>query len=293
MFGLANHPAQQRMKTQDLSLESKLESQTVGVVQRRNLLTVEKEHWKPPVHSSGPGLAQKAKLILFRFLDLQSGTIWRDLAAELPQVKGTVLDVGCGIQPFRHMFSPETRYIGLDSIDSKAHFGYETPDTLYYSGTVWPLADHSVDFILCTETLEHIPEPAPFLDEAYRCLKPGGRMLLTVPFAARWHFIPYDYWRYTPSGLDNLLKNAGFSKVQVFARGNQFTVACYKMMAVVFALLLPISSSAVVRLMSRLLGVLCLPMLVVTAVLANISLGIDGSVDCLGYTVTAQRPLRL
>jgi len=258
-------------------------------LQRRNLLEVKKEHWKPPVYSSAPGMIQKVKLALFRFLDLQSGTIWRDLAAELPQVKGTVLDVGCGIQPFRHMFGSGTRYIGLDSVNSKEHFGYETPDTLYYSGLVWPVAEHEIDFILCTETLEHIPDPAPFLAEAARCLKPGGRILLTVPFAARWHFIPHDYWRYTPSGLNNLLKQAGFTSVRVFARGNQFTVACYKLMAVIFALLLPVSPNFAVSWLSRLLGVLCLPLLFVSSVLANLTLGIDGSVDCLGYTVTAER----
>ena len=256
---------------------------------RRNLLGLEKEHWKPPVYSRGPGLFNALKLALFRFLDLQSGTIWRDLKAELPSVQGTVLDVGCGIQPFRPMFAPTVRYIGLDSADSKAHFGYEAPDTLYYSGDVWPVADRTADFILCTETLEHIPDPAVFLREAFRSLKPGGRLLLTVPFAVRWHFIPYDYWRYTPSGLDNLLRKAGFDEVGVFARGNQFTVACYKVMAFFFSLLFPVSGNFPVRSVLRLLGLLSLPFLFLTAAAANLTLGIDGTVDCLGYTVLARR----
>jgi hypothetical protein len=100
------------------------------VHQRKNLLHLEKEHWRPPVYSRGAGFARQLKILLFRFLDLQAGTIWDDLSAELPSVKGVVLDVGCGIQPFRHMFSPEVKYIGIDTADSKAHFGYEAPDTL-------------------------------------------------------------------------------------------------------------------------------------------------------------------
>ncbi len=258
--------------------------------QRRNLLQGGKEYWKPPVYSNHPGLVQKIKLSLFRFLDLQAGTIWRDLRTELPQVKGTVVDAGCGIQPFRNLLSAGTRYIGLDSVNSEEHFGYETPDTLYYSGVVWPLSDGAADFILCTETLEHIPEPAPFLGEAFRCLKPGGRLLLTVPFAARWHFIPYDYWRYTPSGLEILLGKAGFSSIRVFARGNQVTVACYKVMAVVFALLHPVSPHFPIRFLSLFAGALSLPLLFVTAVLANLTMGFDGWADCLGYTVWAERP---
>jgi SAM-dependent methyltransferase len=256
---------------------------------RRNLLHLEKEHWRPPVYSGG-GALQRLKLVLFRFLDLQSATIWRDLARILPQVTGTVLDVGCGIQPFRRMFSAQVRYVGVDTVDSKAHFGYETPDTLYYSGDTWPVADQTADFILCTETLEHIPDPEVFLKEAFRTLKLGGRALFTVPFAARWHFIPYDYWRYTPSGLGRLLQRAGFTGVEVFARGNQLTVACYKVMALCFALLAPVHTNGLVRIAARLLGLLSLPFLFVTALLANLTLGIDGSVDCLGYTFLAERP---
>ncbi len=267
-----------------------METKTNPAVQRRNLLQGGKEHWKPPVYSNRPGFVQKVKIILFRFLDLQAGSIWRDLRAELPQVKGTVVDAGCGVQPFRGLFSAGTHYIGLDSVDSKKHFGYEAPDTLYYSGVVWPLADGTADFILCTEALEHIPEPVLFLGEAFRCLKPGGRLLLTVPFAARWHFIPHDYWRFTPSGLEILLGKAGFSPVRIFARGNQLTVAFYKVMAIIFALLFPVSPFFPIRLLSFLAGLLSLPLLFVTAVLANFTLGFDGWADCLGYTVWGEKP---
>ncbi|HUO57548.1 MAG TPA: class I SAM-dependent methyltransferase [bacterium] len=256
---------------------------------RRNLLNVQKEHWKPPVYSGGEGLAAKLKRQLFLLLDLQSGTIWRDMARELPFARGKVLDVGCGIQPFRHMFPTAVHYQGLDSIYSKEHFGYEAPDTLYYKGDRWPVRDRSVDFILCTETLEHIPEPKVFLKEAQRVLRPSGRILLTVPFAARWHFIPYDYWRYTPSGLERLLLGAGFDKVSVYARGNQLTVACYKIMAFIFSILLPVHPNPFVRFLTRVAGLISLPLLFAATALANLTLGIDGTVDCLGYTVTAER----
>ena len=69
----------------------------------------------------------------------------------------------------------------------------------------------SVENVLATETLEHVSRPVRFLAEARRCLSPGGRLMLTVPFAARWHYIPHDYWRFTPSGLRQLLTDAGFN----------------------------------------------------------------------------------
>jgi SAM-dependent methyltransferase len=227
--------------------------------------------------------------MIFRFLDLQAKTIWKDLSEELPKVKGTVLDMGCGMQPFRHMFSPDVKYIGVDTVDAKTHFGFEAPDTLYYSGKIWPVADQTADFILCTETLEHVLDPASFLQEAFRCLKPGGRLLLTVPFEARWHFISHDYWRYTPAGLNSLLKKARFTSIQVFARGNQLTVVCYKIMSFILSLIFPMHSNIFFEWVCRLVGIISTPILLLSAILANLTLNKSGSVDCLGFTASAEK----
>jgi len=59
--------------------------------------------------------------------------------------------------------------------------------------TAIPEPDASFDAILCTEVLEHIPEPTKALDEFARLLKPGGKLVLTAPFASIVHFAPYHY----------------------------------------------------------------------------------------------------
>jgi len=163
---------------------------------RTNMVGASSETWRPQLFA-----ATTTPLSLFlarvrRFFDIQAGSAWRDLSAVLPSLQGTVLDVGCGAQPFRSMVSPQATYSGIDTDAAKAHFGYEMPNTTYFSGDVWPVADASVNVVLCTETLEHVLETRRFLAEAARSLAPGGTLLLTVPFAARWHFIPYDYWRF-------------------------------------------------------------------------------------------------
>ena len=155
--------------------------------------------------------------------------------------------------------------------------------------TFWPIASHSCDLILATETLEHVLDPPTFLSEARRCLRAGGWLVLTMPFAARWHFIPYDYWRMTPSGIDHLLRSSGFGETRVFARGNAGTVACYKVMAILLPLLLPSSASVFVRWISRLAAVPCIPVLILLAAAGNLTLRASGGDDCLGYTVLAQR----
>jgi hypothetical protein len=144
--------------------------------------------------------------------------------------------------------------------------------------------------VLCTETLEHVANPEIPLGEAFRCLAAGGTLLLTVPFAARWHFIPYDYWRFTPSGLDRLLGQAGFVDRRVYARGNAVTVACYKVMALILRLALPQNPSWPARALLRILSLPFLPVLLGLAAVANISLAGEGGDDCLGYTVLSKRP---
>jgi SAM-dependent methyltransferase len=203
-------------------------------------------------------------------------------------VRGTALDVGCGAQPFRQLFHRSARYIGIDTIDAKARFDYEVPDTLYYDGRAWPADDRSVDFILCTEALEHVYDTRQFLAEARRCLAHGGRVLFTVPFAARWHYIPYDYWRFTPSALKSVLTEAGFRSVAVYARGNEITVACYKVMALILPLLLPQGKGRVAAIALRPAGILFIPVFFLLAACGNLSLRGRGGDDCLGYTVLAE-----
>ena len=224
-----------------------------------------------------------------RFFDIQAGSIWRDLAPILKSVKGTVVDVGSGAQPYRRLLPADVTYIGIDTASAKSNFGYEMPDTLYFSGDTWPVSGRIADLILCTETMEHVFDTRQFLGEVARCINSNGLFVATVPFSARWHFIPNDYWRFTPSTLRRLLEDAGFHRISVYARGNEYTVAAYKVMALILKCLMPQGGSALSRALLRLTGFFLLPLFVLLAVVANLSLRTPGGDDCLGYTVVAER----
>lgn len=56
-----------------------------------------------------------------------------------------------------------------------------------------PEPDSSFDVILCSEVFEHLPDPLKALDEFSRLLKPGGKLIVTAPFASLVHFAPYHY----------------------------------------------------------------------------------------------------
>src|SRR3546814_8619033 len=64
-------------------------------------------------------------------------------------------------------------------------------------GALLPFPDQSFEAVICSEVLEHVPDPRLVLDEIARVLKPGGCLLLTVPFLFRIHADPHDFGRYT------------------------------------------------------------------------------------------------
>ncbi len=257
---------------------------------RSDLARRHSEGFRPPAHVRAQSPMDRLRQPLRRFADLQFGSIWADLRRLLPGLAGTVADVGCGAQPFRDLLPPATRYIGVDIAAAGESFGYHTPDTRYYQGNTLPLADGEVDHVLCTETLEHVLAPAILLSELSRVMRPGGRLVLTVPFAARWHFVPHDYWRYTPSGLTHLLAQAGFDAIRVYPRGGALSVAGYKVLGYVLLLLAGGGAQGAWRLAARVLGLLLLPLAALAAVCGNLGLAFPGSAeDTLGYTVLACR----
>lgn len=132
----------------------------------------------------------------------------REIAALAPQCSGRLLDVGCGSKPYRTLFSTED-YVGLE-IDS-AYARERGFADLYYDGRRFPLDDASFDVILCNQVLEHVFNPDEFLQEIARVLKPGGKLLLTVPFVWDEHEQPYDYARYSSFGLRHLLSQHGLT----------------------------------------------------------------------------------
>lgn len=136
----------------------------------------------------------------------------RDAMTEFaPKLTGRLLDVGCGSEPYRSLFTVDA-YIGLD-IDTEASRQKGIADHLY-DGTAFPFANESFDSVLCNQVLEHVFNPDAFLSEIARILKPGGRLLLTVPFVWDEHEQPYDYARYSSFGLRALLEKQGLTVVR-------------------------------------------------------------------------------
>jgi SAM-dependent methyltransferase len=76
------------------------------------------------------------------------------------------------------------------------------------------IRDSSFDVVLCTEVLEHLPEPQRAIDEMFRVLIPGGQLLLTTRFLFPIHDAPHDYFRFTKYGLRHLLRRFEIVELQ-------------------------------------------------------------------------------
>ena len=122
--------------------------------------------------------------------------------------EGRLLDVGCGRKPYRSLFG-NCEYAGLE-IDTPANRSDKHAD-YYYDGTTFPFSDRCFDSVMCNQVLEHVFTPERFLGEIHRVLRPGGRLLLTVPFVWDEHEQPWDYARYSSFGLKHLLERNGFA----------------------------------------------------------------------------------
>lgn len=136
------------------------------------------------------------------FRNSEVSRIIQELAAS-KQGNAVLLDVGAGLSPFRKC-AQDSQWI------YRSHdFGKYTPNLVTFPGLqsdLWPYPQHDFacdildipsnqkfELILCTEVLEHVPNPIAAFEKLSQLTLPGGNILITVPFASLMHQAPYWY----------------------------------------------------------------------------------------------------
>jgi predicted SAM-dependent methyltransferase len=151
---------------------------------------------------------------------------WVAAKAKTVPAQSSVLDVGAGTCLYRQNFV----HCDYRAHDFKQYEGYISDSEGLY-GTIdyvsdinsIPVADSSFDVILCTEVLEHVPEPIAALSEMARILKPGGRLLLTAPAMSGLHQLPYHFYSgYTPFWYRHFCEKFGLKVTEISPNGGFF-----------------------------------------------------------------------
>ena len=143
---------------------------------------------------------------------------WVAQQAAIVAAGSRVLDVGAGSAPYRALFA-HCDYKTHDFVqlkDAQLRYGRYAPIDFVSDAKSIPVPDASFDAVLCTEVLEHVPEPIAVVRELGRILAPGGRLLLTAPLGSGIHQEPYHFYGgYTPYWYQRFLGDAGFESVTV------------------------------------------------------------------------------
>lgn len=143
-----------------------------------------------------------------------------------------VLDLGCGWGPFINQIDAAERY-GIDlNPDAGNHLAAGVTLFQQRADDHWPVDDGHLDLVFSSNFLEHLPDRVAVtatLTEAYRCLKPGGTLVLMGPNikyvgGAYWDFFDH-YVPLTEASLVEATELVGFRTTTVHGRFLPFTMA--------------------------------------------------------------------
>lgn len=155
--------------------------------------------------------------------------VWRILAGTFFQryVRPTaaVLDLGCGYGEFINHIAAGTKY-GMDLNPRSPEF--LAPEVKFLQqdcSTRWALPDACLDVVFTSNFFEHLPDKLALrntLQEAHRCLKPGGRLIALGPNIRYVQGAYWDFWDHflclTEMSLGEGLENNGYRVVDSHAR---------------------------------------------------------------------------
>ena len=128
---------------------------------------------------------------------------------------GVCLDVGSGRAPYRDLLASRCERVVTLDIERRT----EDVDLIGDIQNLEGIAEESYDTVVCTQVLEHLPRPWDALGEIRRVLRPGGKLILSVPHLPAIHEAPHDYYRYTRYGLASLCEGAALESLEIREAG--------------------------------------------------------------------------
>ena len=146
-----------------------------------------------------------------------SSVVYEPLIREY--ASGLLADVGCGDVPLYHFYRDKiTDNICVDWENSPTDQSF-LDHHVDLNKNMSILESDKFDTVLCTDVLEHIHEPNILFAEMVRILKPGGHLIIGVPFLYWVHGDPDDYHRYSHFMLKEYCRKHGLKVIELEAYG--------------------------------------------------------------------------
>jgi SAM-dependent methyltransferase len=177
-------------------------------------------YWFSPAGTAADRLEQR-----YRRFVLGDSLRFVERALRESEETGLVLDVGCGGGLFLQMLAERNRVrvAGVDFSLDAANSAWTGAGVPAVCATLSrpPFAPESCAAVTMFHVLEHLYDPASYLDAAHKLLRPDGRLIIQVPNAACWQFlllgerwngidVPRHLINFRLSDVDSLLENCGF-----------------------------------------------------------------------------------
>jgi SAM-dependent methyltransferase len=137
--------------------------------------------------------------------------------------QGVLLELGAGALPYYALYRERTTAVWCTDWPQSLH-GQPHADLHCDLNAGLPLRHAMADTVLAADLLEHIYRPQALLAEIHRVLRPGGTLLLNMPFMYWVHEAPHDYFRYTPHAVARMAADAGFEALAIDAVGGSLCV---------------------------------------------------------------------
>jgi len=161
--------------------------------------------------------ADRTRPSLFRYDCLSLRRLAQDIRSLIEESgvprDGVALDLGSATSPYRDWVA--TLGCRIETLDIDPASGADHVGT----GDDTGLPTGAFDLVICTQVLEHVPDPRRVLLEIRRILKPGGRLIASAPHVWFYHPHPSDYWRFTQEGVVQLCRDADLELIELRAQG--------------------------------------------------------------------------
>jgi 2-polyprenyl-3-methyl-5-hydroxy-6-metoxy-1,4-benzoquinol methylase len=147
----------------------------------------------------------------------------RRFAKALEYVKDgdKVIDIGCGVGVLTRMVGRERQGCevwGTDISDEIIKNNIlSNPETKYlvgYAGEQKDLPSEYFDVVFSGEVIEHMDVPEMLFSEAYRILKPGGKLIVTCPKDDNVRS-PEHLWYFNRDDITTFYTDAGFKSSEL------------------------------------------------------------------------------